>query len=212
MTVIPNAINIHVWKPCDSTLARQLLNLPPDVPLLLFGAMYGAVDPRKGFDLLKAALGHLRGQIPGLELVVFGQLTPQDSDDLGFPIHYMGHLHDDVSLILLYSAANAMVIPSRQDNLPNTGVESFACGTPVVGFRVCGLPDIVEHQKTGYLANAFDTIDLASGLQWVLEDPARNASLGKAARVRALRLWSDEVVAPQYLDVYQRALTCRSNT
>jgi glycosyltransferase involved in cell wall biosynthesis len=206
VTVIPNPIDTDMWKPRDKALARQLLNLPSDVPLLLFGAIGGTKDPRKGFDLLKSALGNLRGQIPGLELVVFGQMAPKETADLAFPVHYTGHLLDDVSLVLLYSAADATVIPSRQDNLPNTGIESFACGTPVVAFDVCGLPDIVEHQQTGYLAKAFDAIDLAKGLKWLLEDSDRRALLGKAARACALQRWSYEVVAPQYLDVYQRVI------
>ena len=75
--------------------------------------MGGGRDPRKGFDLLATAFGHLRGEIPGLELVVFGQLAPRNPPDLGFPIHYTGHLHDHLSLRALYSAADALVVPSR---------------------------------------------------------------------------------------------------
>jgi glycosyltransferase involved in cell wall biosynthesis len=204
--VIPNVIDTDVWHPEERALARRLLQLPPDVPLLLFGAMGGAQDPRKGFDLMQAALNHLRGQLPGLELVVYGQLAPRTTADMGFPVHYTGHLHDDVSLRLLYSAADVMVIPSRQDNLPNTGVEAHACGLPVVAFDTGGLPDIVEHRCTGYLAKAFDTADLAQGLSWVLSDSDRNSSLGRAARQRALKYWSADIVASQYRDVYRRAI------
>ena len=207
ITVIPNTIDTDVWQPVDKALARQLLQLPPDVPLLLFGAMGGAQDPRKGFDLLQAALNHLRGQLPGLELVIFGQLPPQTPADLGFPVHYTGHLHDDVSLRLLYSAADAMVIPSRQDNLPNTGVEAHACGTPVVAFDTCGLPDIVEHQKTGYLAKAFDPVDLAAGLRWVLNDASRMQKLSNAARLRTNALWTNEIVAIQFKIIYKNAIS-----
>jgi glycosyltransferase involved in cell wall biosynthesis len=205
ITVIPNAIDTNVWQPVDKALARQLLHLPPDVPLLLFGAMGGAQDPRKGFDLLQAALNHLRGQLPGLELMVFGQLAPKSPPDIGFPVHYTGHLHDDVSLRLLYSAADALVIPSRQDNLPNTGVEAHACGTPVVAFDTCGLADIVSHQQTGYLAKAFDAIDLAAGIQWILADAQRHAQLCQEARAKALAQWSPAVVAGQYQKVYRMA-------
>lgn len=120
ITVIPNPIDLNVWGPCDQAQARALLGLPADRPLVLFGAMGGSADPRKGADLLLEALQHLRSQVAGtpleqLELVVFGQRRPAQPPDLGFPIHYSGHLHDDLSLRLLYAAADVFVIPSRQD-------------------------------------------------------------------------------------------------
>jgi glycosyltransferase involved in cell wall biosynthesis len=101
ISVIPNTIDTDVWQPINKTFARKLLHLPLDVPLLLFGAMGGTLDPRKGFDLLQAALNQLRGNLPGLEIVVFGQLAPVLGIDCIFPIHYTGHLHDDISLRLL---------------------------------------------------------------------------------------------------------------
>lgn len=206
VTCIPNTIDTDLWCPVEKSLARQLLQLPDGVPLLLFGAMGGTEDPRKGFDLLQAALHHLRGSLPHLELVIFGQLPPKDQVDFGFPIHYTGHLHDDLSLRILFSAADVMVIPSRQDNLPNTGIEAHACGTPVVAFNTCGMPDIVHHKITGYLAKAFDTVDLASGLSWVLSDAARHASLRRAARERAMTFWTPEVIGAKYLSVYDSVI------
>ena len=205
VTVVPNCLDTTRWAPLDRNLARDLLGLPRDVPLLLFGAMGGGRDPRKGFDLLTAALEHLRGEIPGLELVVFGQLAPRNPPDLGFPIHYTGHLHDDLSLRALYSAADALVVPSRQDNLPNTAVEAQACGTPVVAFNIGGLPDIVEHQRTGYLAEAFETEDLAAGIQWVLTHPDAD-QLGLLARRQAVERFSNRVVATQYQAAYHEAI------
>lgn len=206
VTVIPNPIDTQLWQPVDKGLARQLLNLPQDVPLLLFGAGGGTADSRKGFDLLSAALDRLRGEIPGLELAVFGQGEPKQPPDLGFPVHYMGRLQDPLSLRVLYSAADAMVIPSRQDNLPNTGLEAHACGTPVIAFRVGGLPDIVDHLKTGYLAAPFDIEDLARGVQWVLAESDRSKVLGKAARQKALTLWTSEVVGNLYIQLYNSLL------
>lgn len=210
--VIPNAIDTESWQPVPKALARQILHLPPDVPLLLFGAIGGIDDPRKGFDLLRKALLHLDGQLPGLELVIIGQLAPRESESLGFPVHYTGHIYDDVSLRLLYSAADALVIPSRQDNLPNTGVEALSCGIPVVAFDTCGLPDIVQHKQTGYLTKAFDTVDLANGIRWVLQEQSESEAaetlswLGTNARHDAISRFSSTVVAEKYLQVYKMAV------
>ena len=79
VTVVPNAIDTDRWQPIDQRLARQLLGLPQDCPLLLFGAMGGGMDPRKGGDVLLAALVQLSGEpsLKSMQLVVFGQLAPQ---------------------------------------------------------------------------------------------------------------------------------------
>jgi glycosyltransferase involved in cell wall biosynthesis len=106
----------------------------------------------------------------------------------------------------IYSAADVMVVPSRQDNLPNTAVEAHACGTPVVAFNVGGLPDIIEHHKTGWLAAPFDTDDLGLGIQWILSDRQRWQVLSKHARDNAVAKYSPSVVVPQYVDYYQTVL------
>lgn len=206
ISVIPNALDVDSWQPIEKKLARQLMNLPTDCPLLAFGAMGGGQDPRKGMDLLLMALDHLRGEFQDLQLVVFGQNVPRELPDLGFPIHYTGHLHDDLSLRVLYSAADAMMIPSRQDNLPNTGVEALACGTPIIAFDTCGLPDIVMHQQTGWLAKAFDAEDLALGVKWVLGDGSRHVELSCRARTDAIERLSYSVVSEKYLDLYSNLI------
>lgn len=205
--MIPNPIDTDRWKPMDQNVSRELLDLPTNVPLLLFGAIGGCADPRKGFDLLNMALAHLRDdrRVRGLELVVFGQRAPQYQPDLAFPIHYTGHLHDDLSLRALYSAADLMVTSSRQDNLPNTVVEAQACGTPVVAFDIGGFPDIVEHQKTGYLAQAFNTEDLAKGIEWVVNRPKDERLLMRnLSRKRSVKIFDSQRVAQEYKALYEK--------
>jgi glycosyltransferase involved in cell wall biosynthesis len=206
VTVVPNPIDTDAWRPVDRQIARKMLNLPLEEPLLLFGAMGGSSDTRKGFDLLSEALDHLRLEKRRLELVVFGQRAPRTPENLGFPVHFMGHLHDHISLNVLYSAADAMIFPSRQDNLPNTVMEAMTSGTPCVAFHIGGLPDMIEHLTSGYLAKPFDSEDLARGIQWVLENEDRRLKLGGAARKYAEEKWSYPVVAEQYLAVYEKAL------
>jgi len=205
VSVIPNPIDTERWQPLQQALARKLLRLPKDAPLLLFGAMGGGQDPRKGFDLLQAALKHLRGEIPELQLVIFGQLRPKDPPEFGFPIHYMGHLHDDLSLCALYSASDLIVVPSRQEAFGQTASEAHACGTPVVAFDTSGLPDIVQHQKTGFLAKSFDAVDLARGIVWVLEN-GKVARLGEQARKIVEERFNYTTVAEKYNSIYKNWL------
>jgi glycosyltransferase involved in cell wall biosynthesis len=213
VAVVPYPIDLDCWQSIDQRLARQLLGLPQDCQLLLFGAMGGGSNQRKGIDLLLAALAHLYTDpnFQHLQLLVFGQRKPQSPPHLGFPVHYTGHLHDDLSLRALYSAADVMVIPSRQDNLPNTGIEAHACGTPVVAFNTGGLSDIVADRVTGALAEPFDAVSFAAAIRWVLEDPQRRRQLAASARSRAEQLWAPSRVAGLYADVYQHALAAQGS-
>lgn len=208
VTVIPYPINLETWSPVDQRQARSILKLPLDRPLILFGAVGGTTDSRKGADLLLKSLQQLRSKVAGtsleqLELIVFGQGSPEKPAKMGFPIHYSGRLHDDISLRLLYAAADVFVIPSRQDNLPNTGLEAQACGTPVVAFRTGGLVDIVDDRRTGALAEPFDPENMANALRWVLEDTNRWQQLRNAARCRAERLWNPRRICEMYQAVYK---------
>jgi len=212
--VIPNPLDLTVWAPADQRQARTLLQLPTDRPLVLFGALGGTADPRKGADLLLEAMQILRSKLvdtpmAALELVVFGQSRPAQPPVLGFPIHYAGRLHDDVSLRLLYAAADVMVVPSRQESFGQTASEAHACGTPVVAFRTGGLADIVADGITGALAEPFDPVSLATAIHWVLEDPERRVELAAAARQRAERLWDSAQIARLYAEVYQEAMESR---
>lgn len=217
ISVIPTPIDLIKWAPVEKDLARKILNIPPDQPLVLFGAMGGTADPRKGADLLLEALHHLWREQAGsllehLELMVFGMSRPEKSPYFGFPIHYKGKLNDDLSLRILYAAADVFVIPSIQDNLPGTGIEAHACGTPVIAFRTGGLVDIVDDHITGALADPFDPLSLAAAIRWVLEDPQRLHQLGVAARQRAERLWDPARVAGLYADVYGQAIAANGTS
>lgn len=209
VTVIPNPIDTESWRPLAKPLARQLLGLPLNAHLLLYSAHGGSRDPRKGFAQLREAVMAAKTRLPGLELLVCGQSEPREPDIPGLRTHYLGVLHDDISLRLACSAADALVIPSQMDNLPNSGVEALACGTPVVAFDVGGLPDIVLHRQNGFLAPPRDSAGLAEGIYWVLAEPARHLALGREARQHAERTFSHSAVLPAILDVYRQVLDRR---
>jgi len=206
--VVPNPIDTNIYRPHEKGWCRDVLGLPKEVPLILFGAIGGSKDPRKGFDLLIDALNKLRESVHlrDAHCVIFGQGKPEMEPPLGYPIHWMGHLHDDPTLALLYNAADVVVVPSRQENLPQSGTEAHACGTPVVAFNVTGLVDIVRHKETGFLAKPFDTSDLANGIIWVLDNKERYISLSREARSRATRNWSQKIIAQKYLSIFEKLI------
>jgi len=207
VSVIPYPLNIKFFKPMDKKIARNQLKVPLDIPLILFGAIGGVKDYRKGFDLLVSSLEHLKNdsKTKKFQLVVFGQEEPKSPPKLGFLVHYVGYLNNDISLRLIYNSADAMIVPSRQDNLPNTCLEAQACGVPIVAFNTGGLSDIIEHKKTGYLAKAFDTKDLANGITYVL-DQIDTKKLGKNARQKALEKYLPKTIAEKYKSIYERVL------
>jgi glycosyltransferase involved in cell wall biosynthesis len=205
--VIPNGLDIQQYRPIDQRVARELLHLPQDRHLLLFGSMQGTIDQRKGFHLLQPALQKLSQSIGSkqLSLVVFGEAA-ETSPELDFEIYYLGKLSDDLSLALTYAAADAFVAPSLQDNLPNTVVEAIACGTPCVAFNIGGMCDLIEHQRNGYLAKPYQIEDLAQGIAWVLESQERHQHLSDRAREKAEQEFGLEIQASRYLALYNEIL------
>lgn len=200
---IPNSIDTIKFAPFDKNQARKLLNLPSNKKLILFGAVSSTSDPRKGFIELTEALKLINTD--NAELVVFGASRPEKENEFKLTTHFLGHLHDDVSLRILYSAADVMVVPSLQENLSNAIMESLACGTPVVGFDIGGNPDMIEHMLNGYLARAYDIKDLAYGISWVIEHPEPFV-LKKMAREKVLDKFDSSVVAQQYISIYKKLI------
>ena len=208
LEVIPFCLDTERYQPVDTAVARELLNLPNDKQLILFGAFSATSDQRKGFQLLAPALQRLsqEGWADQVELVVFGSSRPKDPIDLGFKIHYLGRLYDDVSLKLLYSSADVMIVPSLQESFGQTASEALACGTPVVAFNATGLKDIVDHQQNGYLAKPYEVEDLAQGIAWILQDRERHHLLRKSARQKAEQAFHLELQARHYISLYQELL------
>jgi glycosyltransferase involved in cell wall biosynthesis len=195
--VIPNGIDTTHFKPIDKASARHALNLPQDKKLVLFGAFGGIQDPRKGFTYLRNAL-KLLPESSDIELVVFGSDQPEQLD-VNLPVHQIGRLQDNVSMVLLYSACDGFALPSLQDNLPNTLLESLACGTPCIAFDTGGISDIIQHQQNGYLAKFKDTQDLAHGIQWTLAQ----SLLPTTIHQNTVDHYNLPYIAGQYIQLYQ---------
>lgn len=206
--VIPYGLDLDTYRPIDRQTARDLLKLPQDKQLILFLSLNATSDTRKGFHLLQPALQKLSqaGWQDKLELMVVGASEPEKASELGFKAHYLGILKDDLTLALAFSAADVFVAPSLQDNLPNTVLEAIACGTPAVAFKIGGMPDMIEHQLNGYLAQPYEIEDLVQGITWTLEDPTRTQTLSHQARQKAEREFALTIQARAYEALYQELL------
>ena len=205
--VIPNTLDVEVFKPMNKAEARHLLNLPQSRKLILFGAIKGTQLTYKGWDLLLPALANVFHEMSGVDAVIFGQSQPENSPALQLVVHWMGHLHDEYTLAALYSAADVLVIPSRLESFGQTGSEAHACGCPVIAFDSSGLKDVVANKETGLLIKPYDSAELASAIVSLLKCDDTRRQYGIAAQQRAQRLWSYSKVAAQYKDVYEEAVT-----
>jgi glycosyltransferase involved in cell wall biosynthesis len=206
--VIPNGLNTEIYKPIERNLAKNLLGLPQNKRIILFGAMWATSDRRKGFHLLQPAFQKLRQltNSEDIELAIFGASSPSNPPDFGFPTHYLGRLNDDFSLSMLYAASDIYISTSLQDNLPNTIVEALACGTPCVAFKIGGMPDLIEHQQNGYLAEPFVAEDIARGMAWAIENSERYDRLCDRAREKAEREFNLQLQTSRYVSLFEELL------
>jgi glycosyltransferase involved in cell wall biosynthesis len=208
--VIPYGIDTDAFSPRPYAEAKSKLGLRPDSFQLLFGADFGS-EKRKGFAELIAALkicwkdGAFRQRIREgqVGLLAFGR--PHD-DLKQFPVKSLGYISGDDALSWVYSAADLFVLPSLEDNLPNTAVESMSCGTPVLAFEVGGLPDLVG--DTGRLV-APDKEALSQAILSICAKPGECRSWRPACRERILSGFSAPLQAQHYLRLYEELLKGR---
>jgi glycosyltransferase involved in cell wall biosynthesis len=205
VTVIPYGLETDRFRPRDRHFSRQLLEIPSEAKVVLFVADW-ANEKRKGLDLLLDAirgLGNLRG------LYVFAVGRNVDSKLVGLPGKTIGYVRDDLTLSLVYSAADVFVVPSLEDNLPNTALEALSCGLPTVAFEAGGTSDIVRDGTTGTLVPAGDVRALQSAIGSLLNDPERRARMAEESRRIAVQEYKLDVQARRYVALYESAVQRR---
>lgn len=208
ITSIPNPIDTTLFRQTGKQEARQYFKLDESKQYILFGAAK-LTDKRKGFSYLKdACLLLSQRSLPQnkpIELLLMGSASDEVSASFPFPVRSLGFIDSPTEQALAYSAADLFVIPSLEDNLPNTIMEAMACGTPCVGFHTGGIPEMIAHKTTGYVARYKDAQDLACGIQWVL-DAGTSLQLSVACVKSVRDNYAESVVAEQYLSLYKRLL------
>src|SRR5579863_2932011 len=159
-------------------------------------------DLHKGTDYLLVALELLKARLDtkaeNIELVVFGNRNTENMPEFPFKTNFLGTISDDEWLALCYSAADAFLIPSLEDNLPNTVMESLACGTPVIAFTTGGIPDMVKHEQNGYLAEYRSSESFADSMEWIINHPDRER-LQQQARQTVMDNFSEEVISRKHI-------------
>lgn len=176
--VLANGLDLDVFRPVDRTQARRALGLPEQGRVLLAASLL-LDDPRKGTDLLLAALPRLE---PGATLLLMGGGGLEVPEGQA-AVRRLGLLTNDADKVLAYSAADVFVHPARQDNLPNTVAEALACGTPVAGFAVGGVAEMLA-DGAGEAAREMTPQALSRAIGDVLAQDPRHAR----ARCRELAL------------------------
>lgn len=196
--LIHNPINTDIFKPMDKRISKQKYNLRADKHYILFGAINPFEDPNKGFHLLIESLKRVK--TPNIELLVFGSQTNIPKIKSKFPIKNIGFVKNENDLAYLYSAVDITVNTSISENLPNTIIESLACGTPCIGFRIGGIPDIINNKILGKVVSPFNVLEFASSIDSEIGKESINK---KEISNNIEKRFGYNTISKEYLSLYQ---------
>ena len=196
--IIPNSLDTDIFKPYDKHLIREILGLPKQANIFMFGCQNHSV-PRKGLHILLEAI-KLRNNPEDIFITVGEAVNIKvDSKIIDF-----GVIHDERLMAMLYSSADAFLLPSTEDNLPNTMLESLCCGTPVITFTNGGMTDIIEDGQNGYLIKPSDGKHLAAALEKFIKN--KNNFDRKTISEKARKMFAPTVQASNYISLYESIL------
>ncbi len=201
---IPNAFPTDKFIPINKKIARLHLGLPLDKKLFIFGAE-DLNNKRKGGKTLLQALNILRNEkIEDFEIVLFGH----NSIDLPYKTHNLGFFHSPEELSFVYSAADAFLFPSFEDNAPLTVAEAMLCGTPVVAFFVGNVSELIKHKELGYIATNFSVQDFANGIRFMLNlSPTESIKKSLACRIMAKQYNNPVTSAYRHTKLYEEIMS-----
>ena len=204
VSAIHNPVKPQLFKPADREEVCRKLGLNPGKKYILFGAAT-MKNVLKGFNYFLEATRTIAGDAgieKDVEILLFGKTREDVAQSFPLKTTNISFVQSINTLVELYSVSHLFVIPSLQDNLPNTIIESMLCGTPVVGFNTGGIPEMIEHQVNGYLAEYKSSADLAKGMNWVLSCSSYD-QLSADTRNSALERFSMERSVDMHLDLYR---------
>ena len=205
---IPNAIDTHTFQPIDKKKAREKEGLPTDKRLILFVSQR-VTDERKGMRYFVEAVNKLADTYPAMKgttgVAILGGHAEEIESMLKLPVYPLGYVNNEQRIVHIYNTADVFVLPSLEDNLPNTLMEAMACGVPCVGFNVGGIPEMIDHQQNGFVAKERDADELAKGIHWVLEE-GNYEQLQQQCLHKVKTCYSQQHVAHRYIELYEQLL------
>lgn len=169
----------------------------------------GKLSKQKGVDFLMQALAKLPARLT-LDIVGEGdEREPLErlARELGIASRVRWHgIQAHADLVRFYRSATALIVPSADEGLGLVAAEAMLCETPVVAFESGGLPDVVQHDRTGLLVRERSPDALADAIEQLLARPDRGQALGAAGRLHALSTFAPESVAHRYIEIYKAAI------
>lgn len=227
--VIYNGIDPDFYQPTPNLEIVRKRGIDPSKPYILF---VGRITRQKGIAQLLGAIPRLD---PSLQVVLCAGApdTPEIAAEMQAKIAelqatrpgviWISEMMDHKELRTLYTHALSFVTPSLYEPFGIINLEAMACGIPVVGSAVGGIPEIIVPDETGYLvplqaksATDFEPLDpnafqqgLADALNRIAKDPARAKAMGEKARKRAVDVFSWKAIAKQTFDFYQELIAKR---
>ena len=145
---IYNTLDTKVFKPLAENFSRDFFSLPPESKVFMF-ASQNVENKRKGFDLLLPIIKKYKEN----KKVFFLVIGSKTEELIQSNVIFTGPISDERIMAMAYSASDFFVLPSREDNLPNTMLESIACGTPIISFPIGDTKEIIEDSGCGLLAS-----------------------------------------------------------
>ena len=197
--VIPNGVDTEIFQPRDRKAAREKFGIDPAAKVALFVAEW-ASEKRKGLDSFVEAVRKMR-KGPEFCLATIGRGLPKELD--GVRSVSIDYVRDEMTMSMVYSLADVFVIPSLQDNLPNTSLEALACGVPTVAFSVGGLVDVVRPGKTGALVTPGDVDGLGDAIAYLLSNDEERKKMAAECRRVAVEEYALEAQARRYVALYE---------
>jgi glycosyltransferase involved in cell wall biosynthesis len=202
--VIPNGVDLSVFKPNDRAKARSVLGLDKEAKILLFTS-YGIRESIwKDYQTMRKVIMILSRESGARKLKFIGLGEEGGNERLGnIDIEFIPYQEDPQVVAKFYQAADVYVHPARAENFPTSVIESFACGTPVVATKVGGIPEQIEEGGNGFLVEVDDAEGMAARIREVLENEELRIKIGQRAAETARRKFGLERMVEGYLSWYE---------